>query len=123
MIPLNPLANLATHEVTNMPPHLGDQDLWSSDPALREGVEREGGGWAAEKLALFGKIAGSAEIFEKADQANKHTPEIKTFDRYGMRINQVEFHPAYHDFMATAIENDVPSFAWIHRQQARRPAH
>ena len=123
MIPLNPLANLATHEVTNMPPHLGDQDLWSSDPALREGVEREGGGWAAEKLALFGKIAGSAEIFEKADQANKHTPEIKTFDRYGMRINQVEFHPAYHDLMATAIENEVPSFAWNHPQLGAQVVH
>ena len=59
MIPLNPLANLATHEVTNMPPYLGDQDLWGSDLALREGIEREGGGWAANKLATFGKTAGS----------------------------------------------------------------
>ena len=116
MIPLNPLANLATHEVTNMPPYLGDQDLWGSDLALREGIEREGGGWAANKLATFGKTAGSSEIFEKADQANKHTPEIKTFDRYGMRVNQVEFHPAYHDLMAAAIENEVPSFAWNHPQ-------
>jgi len=43
MIPLKPLANLPTHEVTNMPPHLGDQDLWLTDAALREGVAREGG--------------------------------------------------------------------------------
>ena len=123
MIPINPLANLATHEVLNMPPHLGDQDLWSSDLALREGIKREGGGWATEKLATFGKIAGSTEIFEKADQANKHTPEIKTFDRYGMRVNQVEFHPAYHDLMSTAIENEVPSFAWNHPQLGAQVVH
>ena len=123
MIPLNPLANLATHEVTNMPPYLGDQDLWGSDLALREGIEREGGGWAANKLATFGKTAGSSEIFEKADQANKHTPEIKTFDRYGMRVNQVEFHPAYHDLMAAAIENEVPSFAWNHPQPGAQVVH
>ena len=123
MIPLNPLANLTTHEVTNMPPYLGDQDLWGSDLALREGIEREGGGWAADKLATFGKTAGSSEIFEKADQANKHTPEIKTFDRYGMRVNQVEFHPAYHDLMAAAIENEVPSFAWNHPQPGAQVVH
>ena len=123
MIPLNPLANLATHEVTNMPPYLGDQDLWGSDLALRDGIEREGGGLAANKLATFGKTAGSSEIFEKADQANKHTPEIKTFDRYGMRVNQVEFHPAYHDLMAAAIENEVPSFAWNHPQPGAQVVH
>ena len=89
MIPVKPLANLPTHEVTNMPPHLGDQDLWQNDTALREGVAREGGGWAADKLAQFGKLAGALETFEKADQANRNGPEIRAFDRHGMRINQV----------------------------------
>jgi len=106
-----------------MPPHLGDQDLWRSDLALREGVEREGGGWAVDKLANFGKISGSTEVFERADQANKHTPELKTFDRYGMRVNQVEFHPAYHELMTTAIENEVPSFAWNHPQPGAQVIH
>ncbi len=123
MIPLKPLANLPTHEVTNMPPHLGDQDLWAGDVALQEGVAREGGGWAAETLAAFGPVAGAAEIFEKADLANRHGPEIKPFDRYGMRINQVEFHPAYHDLMRVAIENQVPSFAWNHPRHGAHAAH
>ncbi|MBT3536566.1 MAG: DNA alkylation response protein [Rhodospirillaceae bacterium] len=123
MIPLKPPANLPTHEVTNMPPHLGDQDLWQSDTALREGVAREGGGWAADKLAAFGKIAGGAEIFEKADLANRHTPELQPFDRYGMRINQVEFHPAYHELMAVAIGNEIPSFAWNHPQPGAQVVH
>ena len=112
MIPFKPLATLPTHDVTNMPPHLGDQDLWQNDAALREGVAREGAGWAREKLESFGRISGSAEIFEKADLANRHAPELKAFDRHGMRINQISYHPAYHDLMAAAIENEVPSFAW-----------
>ncbi|MCP4328357.1 MAG: DNA alkylation response protein [Alphaproteobacteria bacterium] len=123
MIPVRPLAILPTHEVTNMPPHLGDQDLWGSDRALRDGVAREGGGWAEEKLAAFGKITGAAEIFEKADFANRHIPEVKPFDRYGMRINQVEFHPAYHDLMKVAIENEVPNFAWRHAESGSQVVH
>ncbi|GIT25050.1 MAG: hypothetical protein CM1200mP41_10940 [Gammaproteobacteria bacterium] len=59
MQPLNPRSNLPTHEVINMPPHLGDQDLWAGDVGLREGVENQGGGWGAEKLAAFGRLAGS----------------------------------------------------------------
>lgn len=121
--PLKPLATLPTHDVTNMPPHMGDQDLWHSDIALREGVVREGGDWAGDKLAAFGKIAGQAEIFEKADLANRHAPEIKAFDRYGMRINQVEFHPAYHDLMAIAIENEIPNFAWNHPKPGAQVVH
>ena len=121
MIPFKPAATLPTHEVENMPPHIGDQDLWRGDRALRDGVEREGGGWATDKLATFGTLMGSAEMFEKADQANRHGPSLKAFDRYGMRIDQVEFHPAYHDLMAVAIENEIPSFAW--KQDERPGAH
>lgn len=123
MIPRKPLSELPTHDVINMPPHLGDQDLWRDDRALQEAVEREGAGWAENKLAAFGKIAGSSDVFEKANAANRHTPEIKPFDRYGMRINQVEFHPAYHDLMKLAIENEVPSFAWNHPISGSQVAH
>ncbi len=123
MIPHKPLATLPTHEVTNMPPHLGDQDLWQNDIALRQGVEREGAGWASEKLAAFGKVSGSAEIFGKADLANKHGPQLQAFDRYGMRVNQIDYHPAYHDLMATAIENEVPSFAWRNEGPGAQVGH
>ncbi|MEX3011137.1 acyl-CoA dehydrogenase family protein [Hoeflea sp. TYP-13] len=123
MIPRKPQAQLATHEVINMPPHMGDQDLWCDDTALREGVEREGGGWAADDLAAMGKAAGSSDIFEKADQANRHIPEIRPFDRYGMRINQVDFHPAYHDLMTVAKERGTGSFAWNHEGPGAQVAH
>ena len=123
MIPAKPLANLPTHDVTNMPPHLGDQDLWRSDPALREGIAREGAGWAEEHLAALGKAAGAAETFEKAEQANRHPPELKAFDRYGMRINQVEFHPAYHDLMASRSRTRCRASPGTPAARARRSRH
>ncbi len=123
MIPRNPTAELPTHDVTNMPPHLGDQDLWGGDIALQEWVKSQGGGWAREKLAQFGRDVGRAEVFDLADQANRFTPELKPFDRYGMRINQVEFHPAYHDLMKLAIENEAPSFAWNHAGPGAQVGH
>ena len=123
MIPLKPRADLPTHEVFNTPPHQGDQDLWQDDTALRDGITREGGAWAADRLAGFGRIAGSAATFARADAANRYPPELKTFDRYGMRINAVTFHPAYHDLMALAIAHEVPNFAWRHRQPGAQVAH
>ena len=114
MLPREPIASLPTHEVKNTPPHMGDQDLWLDDIVLREGVEREGGRWAEEKLAKFGILVGSSDVFEKAHLSNKYSPELKAFDRYGMRINEVTYHSAYHELMGIAVENEVPSLAWKH---------
>ena len=123
MVPYKPSAVLPTHEVTNMPPHMVDQDLWRDDAVLRETVVREGAGWAEPQLSALGKRMGVAEIFEKADLANRYTPELKPFDRYGMRIDQGEFHPAYHDLLGIAIEHEVPSFAWRHECPGGQVAH
>ena len=91
---------------------------------LREVVQREGGGWASSHLAALGRAVGQAETFYQSELANRYPPELKTFDRYGMRIDQVEFHPAYHTLMETAIAHEVHSFAWNHaRWFARCPAH
>ena len=114
MLPSKPLDTLPTHRVTNMPPYLGDQDLWRGDPVLQTAIAREGAGWAQKTLAALGRKVGTSDMFEKADQANRYSPEIKAYDRYGMRINQVIYHPAYHDLMQLAIENQVASFAWNH---------
>ncbi|MEM9471000.1 MAG: acyl-CoA dehydrogenase family protein [Pseudomonadota bacterium] len=112
MKPRDPIANLPTHEVTNMPPHMGDQDLWADDLALREWTKASGGGGHGEHLARVGHATGRDETFEKANQANRFGPELRAFDRYGMRINAVEFHPAYHDLMDLAISNQLHNFAW-----------
>jgi len=121
--PLRPRAALATHDVFNMPPHMGDRDLWAGDTALQEGVRREGAGWAAERIAAFGRLIGRAEVAEKADQANRHGPELRPFDRYGMRIDRVEYHPAYHDLMALAVGNQVAGFAWNHEGPGAHVGH
>jgi putative acyl-CoA dehydrogenase len=106
------MAQLPTHEVINMPPHLGDQDLWADDRALHQWTARLGGEAHKDHLAGVGRSAGLDETFEKANQANRHGPELQAFDRYGMRINAVDFHPAYHDLMDLAISNQVHNFAW-----------
>ncbi len=123
MPPRAPISRLPTHEVTNMPPYIGDQDLWQSDTVLQEAVAREGGGWAAERLAGFGKAAGRAEVFDLADQANRYAPELRAFDRYGMRINQVAFHPSYHALQDLAVSHGLPNFAWNHPQKGAHVAH
>ena len=117
MIPMDPIASLPTHEVTNAPELLADQDLWNSDLALKEGVIREGAGWADDVLAEVGRRLGRDEVIALADQANCFSPEAKPFDRHGRRINQVSYHPAYHKLMDLAISNQVSSFAWNHEDK------
>ena len=123
MLPLKPQASLPTHEVLNMPPHLGDQDLWGEDIALREAVAQNGAGWAGDHLARFGKHMGQADMVYQSELANKHEPALKTFDRYGMRVDQVEFHPAYHTLMDAAVSHEVHSFAWNHAGPGAHVAH
>lgn len=112
MPPRDPIAQLATHEVTNVPPHIGDQDLWADDRALRDWTTVHGAEHHADHLARAGRLTGLDETFEKANQANRFGPELRAFDRYGMRINAVEFHPAYHDLMEFAISSKAHNFAW-----------
>ncbi len=123
MKPRKPVSELQTHEVVNMPPYIGDQDLWSDDRALQEWTDLQGANWATDHLAGVGRQAGLDETFEKANQANRHGPELRAFDRYGMRINQVEFHPAYHDLMEMAISNRVHNFAWANEKPGGHVAH
>ena len=118
MKPRDPIALLPTHEVVNMPPHLGDQDLWGDDEPLRAWTAGLGGDGHAEHLARVGRSAGRDETFEKANQANRHGPELRAFDRHGMRVDAVEYHPAYHELMDLAISNQVHNFAWHHEGAA-----
>jgi putative acyl-CoA dehydrogenase len=112
MKPRNPISELPTHSVFNMPPHIGDQDLWANDRALRHWTGVFGGAQHEAHLAHAGQAAGLDETFEKANQANRFGPELRAFDRYGMRINAVDYHPAYHDLMKLAMRQQVHNFAW-----------
>ncbi len=118
MNPLKPQQELPTHTVTNMPPHMGDQDLWADDAPLRHWAALQGAGAHAEHLARAGSAAGRDNTFELANQANRHGPELRAFDRYGMRLNAVEFHPAYHDLLDLAVAHQAHTYAWAHEGNA-----
>ena len=108
----DPISKLPTHEVTNMPPHIGDQDLWRGDKALIHWTKAMGGTQHESHFSEVGQKTGCAETFFKAEQANNHAPELRAYDQYGMRINSIEFHPAYHDLMDLAISHKLHNFAW-----------
>jgi putative acyl-CoA dehydrogenase len=122
MNPLKPQPDLPTHTVTNMPPHMGDQDLWADDEPLRHWATVNGAGVHSSHLAAAGQSAGRDHTFELANQANRHIPELRAFDRYGMRLNAVEFHPAYHDLLDLAISSQAHTFAWAHEGNAGHTA-
>jgi putative acyl-CoA dehydrogenase len=112
MSALRPSTRLETHDVTNQPPPFEDVNLFTSDIALQQAVAHAGGGVHRARLAAFGARAGSAEVAEWAMQANRNVPQLKTFDRYGQRIDEVEFHPAYHQLMALGLDNGIAASAW-----------
>ena len=119
----DPLTRRATHEVTNQPPPLVDVNLYETDPALREALHREGAGWAEAKLHALGTAVGRERTIELGAAANRHPPELRSFDRFGHRIDEVEFHPAYHEMMALGIEHEVHSIGWTAARPGAHVAH
>lgn len=102
---------LATHDVTNQPPPLAPYDA-SADAALLEGLRREGAGWAEDGVRLLGLRAGGVEAQEWGELANRHEPELRTHDRYGNRVDEVEFHPSWHHLMRTAVAEGLAGTPW-----------
>ncbi len=109
-----------THLVENQPEALADYNSWEADTPLREAVEREGGGWAADHLGRYGAVTGG-ELVRLGFVANRHRPLLHPYDAYGHRIDQVEFHPAYHRIMQLAMGHGMHSYAWNH--EFKRGAH
>jgi putative acyl-CoA dehydrogenase len=109
-----------THAVENQPPPLMPYDAFATDVPLREALEREGGGWAGDAVAAYGPIAGG-ELMALGVLANENKPRLRSFDRYGHRVDEVEFHPAYHRIMELGVRHGVSSFAW--RNADRTGAH
>jgi putative acyl-CoA dehydrogenase len=103
----------STHEVQNQPPPLDGYDVYSADTALLEAVARHDAGWATERLTAIGRLAGSAQAQEWGRLANEVPPVLHTVDRYGRRIDEVEFHPAWHQLMAVAVGNGLHASSWV----------
>ena len=100
-----------THEVFNQPPALAGYDV-ARDPAMLDALRREGAGWAEDEVRELGRLAGSALVQEQGQQANENPPVLRTYDRYGHRIDEVEFHPAWHELMTVAVRHGLQAAPW-----------
>ncbi len=114
------LKAIGTHEVLNQPPPLAGYNVFTQDAALVEGVRREGAGWAEERLQELGRLAGSEQAIQWGFDANTSTPTLKTHDRYGHRIDEVVFHPSWHQLMETAVTWGLHASSW---REPRPGAH
>jgi putative acyl-CoA dehydrogenase len=114
-IPVNVLETQAdrysTHAVLNQAQPATGFNAFSDDAVLRNAIAREAP-WAAGRCAALGAVAGDEEVQELARLANRHVPELKTHDRFGNRIDWVEFHPSWHQLMSLAWAHEVPNLAW-----------
>lgn len=113
---MHPL-HFQTHTLENLPNPMPACNLWLADGVLREHIERNGSDWASDRLSALGGYAGG-ELMDLGEQANLHRPRLRAFDRYGRRIDEVEFHPAYHRIMQIAMAAGVHAFSWNHADQS-----
>ncbi|WP_041320131.1 isovaleryl-CoA dehydrogenase [Hyphomicrobium denitrificans] len=107
-------------EVANQPPPLEDYNLFESDAVLHEAVGREGATWAEPALSALGARLGSADTIALGADANRNAPVLRAFDRYGTRIDEVDFHPSWHALLGLAMETGLHSSPWA---EPRRGAH
>lgn len=102
----------STHTVSNQVDDLVDYNLYTSDAALQEAVQRGGGAAYHGVLGAYGQQVGSAASFAMAQDANRHRPELRSFDRQGRRTDSVHFHPAWHKFLAMGYTQGLHCSAW-----------
>jgi putative acyl-CoA dehydrogenase len=101
-----------THQVVNQPPPLEDYNAFEADVALQEALAREGGEWGIDRVRDFGGICGSAEAREHSRRAQRTPPRLLTHDRYGNRIDAIDYHPSFHWLLRLGIEREVASLPW-----------
>lgn len=124
MAALKPHTVLPTHAVDNQPPPFEDVNLYTSDTVLQAAIGRSAAAdWAPKPLTAFGAEVGTAETAHLAAAANAHPPSLQAFDRYGHRIDEVSFHPAYHALMAMGLEAGVSAAAWCAQRDGKGGGH
>jgi len=106
-------------DALNQPPPLEGYDLFVENRPLVEALDREGAGWAAESASTFGRFL-SGEPLEWGRLANENPPRLRTHDRFGNRIDEVEFHPAWHSLLKTSVEQGLHALSW---REGRPGAH
>jgi putative acyl-CoA dehydrogenase len=103
----------------NQAPPLEPYNVFDTDRVLVEGLEREGGGWALDRARALGHLAGG-DAMAWGVEANRFPPVLRTHDRFGRRVDEVEFHPSWHALMRTAVEHGLHALPW---REARPGAH
>jgi putative acyl-CoA dehydrogenase len=107
---------MRTHDVGNMPFAPLVYNAFESDPVLAAIVRQWNAAWSEPQLADLGRLIGSSELQELAREANAHEPVLHTHDRFGRRLDRVEFHPAYHELMRLAYASQVHSLPWTDKR-------
>jgi len=102
----------ATHEVTNQSTPFQNRNLYEVDQALGDALRALDAGWAADELQALGDRCGASDMQQLARDANEHGPVLRQFDRYGERIDEVEFHPAWHELMRHLIGSGTHAQPW-----------
>ncbi len=110
----------ATHQVLNQPPPLVDFNAFDADPALAEALVRAGGQWGLDRVRDFGAIIASEEARAHASRAQHNIPVLRTHDRFGNRIDQVEYDPSMHWMLRLGVERELNSLPW---RESRAGAH
>jgi len=101
-----------THRVFNQAPPLVDYNVYEADRPLIESVRREGAEWAEARIAAVGAFAGSEHAQTLGALANENPPRLKTHDRYGHRVDEATFHPAWHELLGASVEHELHSSPW-----------
>lgn len=101
-----------THEVFNQPAPLVDYNLFETNRPLCDALRFNAPGLDTAPLSRLGALAGSGEMQQHARLANTHTPQLRSHDRFGRRIDEVEFHPSYHALMAAAVQAGLHGTPW-----------
>jgi putative acyl-CoA dehydrogenase len=101
-----------THEVVNQATPLVDYNVFQTDRPLVEAVRRDGAEWAEERISTVGALAGSGRAIELGALANEHPPKLRTHDRYGHRVDEVEFHPSWDELLGEAVKHELHCSPW-----------
>jgi putative acyl-CoA dehydrogenase len=105
-------ASAATHEVFNQVPPLENHNVFETDRPLVEAFSREGADWAADRARKLGEVCGRADVIRLGFEANENPPKLRTHDRYGNRVDEVAFHPAWHELMRLGISHGLHALPW-----------
>lgn len=112
----------ATHEVKNQAPPLYGYDAFRTDAALMEAMKAHGAGWAEDRLASLGALAGTEQAIRWGFEANENPPTLRTHDRFGHRLDEVDFHPAWHSLMTVAVERGLHASSWREAKEGAQVA-